>query len=74
MEQEFPFPDSSALTRAGYDPDTRRLRVWFRRKGFWRTESGPYTHYRVPADLVSQWIDALSKGGFYNEFIRGRYR
>lgn len=72
METKFK-SNSSAFTRIGYDPETRRLRVWFRKKDIWESESDPYTHYRLPEELAMRFINATSQGTFYANHIRGRF-
>jgi KTSC domain len=33
-----------------------------------------YDHPGVPESVFHELMDALSKGGYYNQFIRGRFR
>ena len=58
---------SSLISRIGYDPDERLLKVWFR--------DGPlYCYFDVPERLFDELKSAPSPGRFYNARIKGCYR
>ena len=58
---------SSLISRIGYDPDERLLKVWFR--------DGPlYCYFDVPEWLFDELKSAQSPGRFYNARIKGSYR
>ncbi len=55
-----------AIRGAWYQPNRRQLDLMF----------GSGRHYRysnVPVDVAQRFADALSKGRFYNQEIRGAY-
>ena len=54
------------IRAAWYQPGRRTLDLTFGSGRHYR-----YTH--VPADIARRFADALSKGRFYNQEIRGRY-
>lgn len=60
-----PYFNSTAISRAEYDSGT--LRIWFVESG------GPYDFYNVPLHIFEGLCNAVSKGGYYNNFIRDRY-
>ena len=51
-----------------YDPVTRILSVWFLPSG------NRYDYEDVPPRIYAAFRKASSKGRFFNEFIRDRYR
>lgn len=58
---------SSLISRIGYVPDERLLKVWFR--------DGPlYCYFDVPEPVFEQLRDAESAGRFYNQRVKGAYR
>jgi KTSC domain len=57
--------NSSAISAVGYDGST--LTVEF-------NNGRTYDHPGVPYSVYEQLMQALSKGAFYNSYIRGRYR
>ena len=58
---------SSLISRIGYDPDERQLKVWFR--------DGPlYCYFDVPERLFDELKSAQSPGRFYNARIKGCFR
>lgn len=59
-------PVSSSFIRAiGYDNSTLYVEM----------DTGQtYEHYQVPYDLFVAFINASSKGAFYNKYIRGKFR
>lgn len=62
-----PKVSSSAILRIDYEPGLRKLHVSFR-------ETGDYTYYDVPRAIYEAFLNAPSKGTFFNEQIRDRYR
>ncbi|MDF2813174.1 MAG: hypothetical protein K0S56_4205 [Microvirga sp.] len=57
---------SSAIQRIEYDAGARKLHVVFH-------ETGAYTYYVVPRSVYEAFLNAPSKGQFFNERIRDRY-
>jgi hypothetical protein len=58
---------STAVARIEYDELSQELIVTF-------TTGKTYTYFRVPPDVHFQFLDAESKGRFFNEAIRDRFR
>jgi hypothetical protein len=57
---------STVIHHFSYDPESRRLRVFFM--------SGiVYDYVNVPAELFEQFQNTFSKGKFLNEQIKGKY-
>jgi hypothetical protein len=56
---------SSAIAAIGYDSGTLAVRFH---------NSGLYHHHGVPWELFERFLHSPSKGAFYNENIRGRFR
>jgi hypothetical protein len=52
--------------QASYDEATQRLLLTF-------PNGRSYSYDAVPPDLYRQWLEADSKGDFYNQMIRGIY-
>ncbi len=61
-----PKVSSSAIKRIEYDAGLRKLLVIF-------LETGAYTYFDVPRPVYEQFLDAPSKGQFFNDKIRDRY-
>ncbi len=59
---------SSAIARIAYDAAGSVLSVWFV-----ETE-GRYDYYGVAESVYKAFLDAPSKGGFFNDRIKDRYR
>ena len=59
-----PYVSSSAISRIEWNAGV--LSVWF-------IESGRYDYYGVPNSLYLAFLDAPSKGRFFNDFIRDQY-
>ena len=59
-----PFVNSSAISRIEWSNGT--LSIWF-------NESGRYDYYGVPEEVYTAFLDAPSKGTFYNDHIKDRY-
>ena len=57
---------SSAIAAIGYDDETEEVHVTF-------TDGRSYTLQGMPAIEVFRWLDADSKGAYWNAFVRGRY-
>ena len=62
-----PYVISSAIRAVDYDGKRSRLLVVFR-------ESGRYAYLNVPKGVYDAFLAAESKGSFFNEEIRDRYR
>lgn len=60
-------PESSAFTEISYWPFFLELSVQFRESG------ATYVYYDVEPETWLQFKNADSKGGFFNEFIKGQY-
>ena len=58
---------STAIARIEYDELSQEFIVTF---VSWKT----YTYYGVPRVIYQRFLKAESKGQFFNEFIRDRYR
>lgn len=56
---------SSFVHRICYQPDQSYLVV--------RLDNTYYHYCRIPSQLVSQWLNANSKGRFYNGLIKGQF-
>lgn len=63
-----PLVSSSAIDRIDYDPSRRLLSIWFRETG------GPYGYHEVPPQVFEGFLRADSKGAYFNDHIRDRYR
>lgn len=60
-------PSSDCFSRIGYDADEKTLGVTF------RSSEATYYYYGVPASVWRELSSASSKGGYYNEYIKGQY-
>ncbi len=58
--------DSSAIRAIGYDGHWLFVQFW--------TSDTIYAHPHVPYSVYLDLMQAESKGAFYNQNIRGRYR
>jgi hypothetical protein len=58
--------NSSAIKFIDYDQDTRQLFITFK-------EGKPYTYYDVPEVVYQSFLNAASKGKFFQENIKDRY-
>jgi hypothetical protein len=54
---------SSNLSAVGYDYDTATLRIEFHK-------SGVYEYYGVSSDIYEGLMNASSKGGYFDQFIK----
>lgn len=61
------FYGSSAISRAEYNPASMILQIWFVESG------GPYDFYGVPQYIYDGLCRSVSKGAYYNDYIRGKY-
>jgi len=59
---------STSIRRFEYDPGTKVLSVWF------LTSGKRYDYEAVPAETFTAFRGAFSKGRFFNEHIRDRFR
>ncbi|WP_350057041.1 KTSC domain-containing protein [Pelagibacterium sp.] len=62
-----PHFNSSAISRAEYNEQTRTLTLWFVQSG------GPYDYYGVPRHIFDGLCHATSKGSYFNTHIRDQY-
>lgn len=58
---------SSAIAAIGYDPSTKKMRIQF-------VEGHTYDFCGVPESVYRGLLNARSKGGYYNDYIRDRYQ
>lgn len=56
--------ESSAVSSIGYDADLQILEIEF-------TSGNVYVYYEIPKILAIEFMEAESKGTFYNQNIRG---
>ena len=59
--------NSSAIVAAGYDPQTKQMKITF-------MQGHTYDFCGVPQHVFDGLIQATSKGTYYNEHIRDRYQ
>ena len=59
--------ESRALAAVGYSRRLRALEVEFKR-------GGTYRYLEVPAKVHRDLLAAESKAGFYNRFVKGKYK
>lgn len=60
--KSYTFTDSSWITGAEYDETTGDLTVLMNGR--------EYTHHGVPPEVVEEFVQAPSKGQFYNQQIK----
>ena len=58
--------ESSAILATGYDESRKVLRVQFQSRAV-------YDYFGVPAGVHPSLLSAASKGGYFNQAIRGRF-
>ena len=58
---------STAILAVGYDPATQRMKITF-------VEGHTYDFCRVPEQIFRGLLYAGSKGRYYNDHIKDRYR
>lgn len=58
---------SSAIRAVGYDPSTLRMRIIFE-------QGDGYDFCGVPSQIYDGLMRAVSKGTYYNDYIRDRYQ
>ena len=63
-----PEVESTAIQRIAYEAKSAILSVWFV-----ETE-GRYDYYDVPESVYEAFLGASSKGGFFNDHVKDRYR
>lgn len=61
-----PRVDSSMIRRIEYDDATRELDIIF-------TSGKVYTYFDVRRNVYDDFLDAVSKGQFFNAFIKDQY-
>jgi hypothetical protein len=59
--------NSSAMSAVGYDPQTRRMKITF-------VQGHTYDFCGVPPHIFDGLLMAPSKGTYYNDHIKDRYR
>ena len=59
---------STSIRKTDYDPATQTLSVWFVASG------NRYDYDGVPPEAYAAFRQAFSKGRFFNEFIRDKFR
>ena len=57
---------SSAIDAIGYDKDKQQLFIKFK-------QGETYTFCRVPESIHQGLMSAVSKGGYYDSFIKDRF-
>jgi hypothetical protein len=57
---------SSVIANVHYDADRAQLTITF-------ASGRIYNYFLVPADCVTRFAAAESKGGFFNKYIRDKY-
>ena len=62
-----PLVSSSAIAAVDYDADSRSLRVTFH-------GTGTYAYHGVPRSVYEAFLRAPSKGRFFIQHVRDRYR
>lgn len=58
---------STAIRAIGYDSDTMRMKITF-------IEGHTYDFCRVPERIFQGFLNAGSKGRYYDTYIKGRYQ
>ncbi|TGP86007.1 MULTISPECIES: KTSC domain-containing protein [unclassified Mesorhizobium] len=59
---------STSIRQSEYDPDSQILSVWFVASG------KRYDYEGVPVEVYTAFRNALAKGRFFNDHIRGQFR
>lgn len=59
---------SSVIRHLHYKPEPRELSIWFAGSG------RRYKFFEVPPELYHAFVEAPSRGRFFNDHIRGRFR
>ncbi|MRG70394.1 KTSC domain-containing protein [Alphaproteobacteria bacterium HT1-32] len=62
-----PYVDSTAITRIEHDSKTLVLSIWF------TDNPDRYDYYGVPESVYKAFLQARSKGTFFNDHIRDQY-
>lgn len=57
---------SECFARIEYDDETEELVMTFQK-------GGSYTIQGIPQIEVSRWTESVSVGGYFNNFVRGKY-
>ena len=60
--------NSSSISRVEYEAELRQLQIWF------VESSGVCTYHDVPPHVYEDFLNAPSKGVFFNDQIKDRYR
>lgn len=69
---EFETPDSSLILSASYDEGTMTATVVLKDSKNMGVEK--VYDYALPPDLWNEWVQATSKGAFFNKAIRPMYQ
>ena len=64
--QLMPIVSSSAIQGVEFDELTHRLQITF-------TSGKTYTYYGVPRSVYERFLQAPSKGIFFNDYIKDQY-
>lgn len=59
---------STSISKSDYDPETQVLSIWF------VTSGKRYDYEAVPPEVYAALRNAFSKGRFFNDHIRDRFR
>lgn len=62
-----PFVRSAAIRQIEYDAGPQQIQIWFVDSG------GPYTYYGVPHHVYEEFLNAPSKGEYFNDNIKDVY-
>ena len=65
--RSFSTEKSSRITSIDYDPESRTMRVVFKR-------GGVYEYFEVPQEVFDGLIQAQSLGKAFEEHVKGKYR
>jgi hypothetical protein len=58
---------SKAINAVGYDPITKRMKITFK-------QGRTYDYCRVPKEVHVAFMRAISKGTYFDQFIKDRYQ
>ena len=59
--------NSSAISAIGYDSQTSRMNIEFQ-------QGDTYYYCNVPQQIFVNFLNAYSKGRYYDQYIKDRYR
>jgi hypothetical protein len=58
---------SSAISAIGYDSDTQKMKIKF-------VQNRTYEYCHVPAQIFNDFLKTSSKGRYYDNYIKDKYR